>query len=268
MAQPPNGFIRDPNSADWWMNPDPAMDVNNIANWWRMPPDGFEYDPNNPGWAFRTGGDPQNQADWWQAVPDVPTGPVQAIDVASYQPTDLGPLIAATGSKHVVVRLYQWTVEGVNLRAHSKAQIASAQANGCSIGGYLWLYSTAPIGQQVDEALGLATDCGVTIPVLWLDIESYTDGSMPTAVQVAQAVEEAAKRGQRAGIYTGAGFWQRLGNPGGFETVPLWSANYDGKPSLDTPSYGGMRVYGHQYSDRGPNGENVDCDVFDPSVVS
>lgn len=81
MSQPPDGFAKDPNSADWWY--DPGGDPNAPATWWRMPPDGFEYDANNPGWAFRTGGDPQNQADWWQAVPDDPFTNWQASEIAS-----------------------------------------------------------------------------------------------------------------------------------------------------------------------------------------
>lgn len=220
------------------------------------PPDGFAPDPNNPGWFFN-GGDPNAPSSWWR---DTRLG----IDVSSYQPTDLSALIARTGAEHVVVRMYQATVEGAVLQAHSAAQVQSALASGATVGGYCWLYASVDPAQQVNEAIALARSCGLTLPVLWLDIEPYTDGSLPNAQQIQAALDACTAAGVRGGIYSGLWVWPRLGSPS-FPGVPLWYAVYDGVAALDQQPFGDMALDGKQYADHDAVGP-IDLDVFGAEV--
>jgi cell wall-associated NlpC family hydrolase len=188
---------------------------------------------------------------------------VRGIDVASYQPTDLTDLIRQTGARHVVVKLYQ-SVERIGGRMtgaeHSRAQIASARANGCTVGGYLWGYAERDPVVSVRDALALAQSAGITLPILWLDIEPYTDGSIPSVDWIRAALAECEAQGVRGGIYSGAWVWPRLGNPS-LPDVPLWTAIYDGSPALDVAAYGGMRLVGKQYGTT-----PCDTNVFLPEV--
>jgi putative chitinase len=61
---PPPGFEKDPNSADWYF--DPAGDPNSKATWWQMPPAGFVPDPVNPGWYYDPSKDiAHDPTAWW-----------------------------------------------------------------------------------------------------------------------------------------------------------------------------------------------------------
>lgn len=163
--------------------------------------------------------------------------------------------------------MYQKSIEGSALQAHSRAQVDSARANGCTVSTpYLWLYSTANPVQQVNEAVDLAESCGIGLRLMFLDIEPYTDGSLPSVDQIQAALGACASRGVRGAIYSGAWVWLRLGNPS-LPGVPLWTADYNGDPTLNIAGFGNMPVIGHQYADRLQSGESVDLDVFDASVV-
>lgn len=194
---------------------------------------------------------------------------VSAIDVSSAQPRDLSTLILQHQPQHVVVKLYQ-TIENIP-QQYSLDQLASAQANGCSVGGYVWLYGSVPLMQQVGDALDLAERAGITLPILWIDCETYRESNgtttYPTQAQALQAVQACEARGVRAGIYTGnwfvEGYWG--GNVGELASRPVWLAAYDDVATLETPSPYWPRelVLGHQY-DSTP----IDQDVFDPSVTT
>lgn len=160
----------------------------------------------------------------------------------------------ATGARHVVVKLYQ-RVEGQANIAHSKAQIASALSLGCTVGGYGWLYASIGVEQQVSDFLSLLQPT-----ILWLDIEKYTDGSLPNAHHIEAALAYSQVLGQEAGIYSGKYVWDSLGNPS-FPGVKLWSANYNNQHDLVVPSYGEMVLVGHQYTST-----PVDRSVFLSSV--
>jgi hypothetical protein len=63
-VSPPQGFVKDPESPDWWFDPkgDPAAKT----TWWQMPPEGFVPDPENPGWYFNPGKDiVKDPTAWW-----------------------------------------------------------------------------------------------------------------------------------------------------------------------------------------------------------
>lgn len=180
------------------------------------------------------------------------TGTVTAIDVSNHQPMDISGLIASCGATHVIVKLYQH-VEVDGAREHAQAQIASAQSCGCSVGGYVWLYAGIPAQQQVDDALSLYVP-----PVLWLDVEPYTDGSCPTAAEIHAAVDYCQTVGQRVGIYTGKWVWDQQGYPSAWRHLPLWTADYNGDADLDHVTlYGGWTFASSKQWTSTPVDQNV-----------
>jgi hypothetical protein len=192
---------------------------------------------------------------------------ILGIDTASYQPTDLTALIQKAQAKHVMIRMYQHTIEGALLQAHSRAQVASALANGCTVGTpYYWLYTGVPVARQVAETVLLAQSCGIAIKLHVADVETYTDGSIPTAQEVDAALNACAARGIQGAIYSSAEMWKRIGSPS-FPGVPLIAAFYDSVPELDCEPFGGLTLFGKQYSDRFPDGQMQDLDVFDAGMI-
>lgn len=274
----PAGYVEDTSGRNngWWY--DPAGDPQNTANWVQSPPDGYVPDTNDQGWWYNP--DPTIDINdlaknWWHetTVSDAPgvtvpqaAGLVPGIDVSNAQPQDLAGLIALSGARHVIVKAYQ-SAEIASGRPHAKAQIQSARDNGCTVGLYVWLYASVNVQQQVDDTLSLAAEMGLVLPFYMIDVEPYTDGTCPTPVQVAAALNAFAVAGQRGALYTGKWVWDRLGNPGGFEGTPLWIASYNHQPTFELPSFGGMQIIGHQYDDVAGNGQGLDMDVFDPSAV-
>lgn len=172
---------------------------------------------------------------------------VRAIDVSNYQPTDLSELIAQTGAEHVVVRL---SLPGERIRPEiALAQIASAKANGCTVGGYVWAYADVDPAQTVRDALALAETAGVKLPVLWIDCE---EDPGPDALWLRVAVAECRRLGVQPGIYTGSWWWdRRFGGDVEFAGLPFWLAIYDGVANLPDG------LAGKQYA-----ADGVDRDVF------
>lgn len=185
-----------------------------------------------------------------------PTALVKAMDVSSYQPANLTNLIQTLQPEHVIVKLYQ-DIEAPP-QQHSRDQIESAYQNGCSVGGYVWLYHNIDVKQQIDSAIA-AINPGFAIPILWIDIERYTDGSIPTWPEIIEAVRYASEQYGQAGIYTGKWVWDILGNPIGLQHIPLWYSHYDIVPTLKLPNpFGGWtQAVGHQYTS-----SPVDLNIF------
>jgi GH25 family lysozyme M1 (1,4-beta-N-acetylmuramidase) len=131
----------------------------------------------------------------------------------------------------------------------SRAQVKSARDNGCSVGAYLWLYRTADPAASAGEALALMTSVDLVPSVLWVDLEPYTDGSLPTVDQTLDCLVTIEST-VRAGIYTGA--WVingHLGDTRAFADYPLWSANYELAPDDLSAGYGGWdTAVCHQYT--------------------
>lgn len=189
-----------------------------------------------------------------------PTALVPAIDVSSHQPADLTQLIRDANAKHVVVHLYHF-VEKPTYQITAKAQIDSARTNGCSVGGYCWLFGGFSPAGQVGGSLSLARGKGVNLPVLWLDIEEYPDdGSIPTGDEVIAAVGTCYAEGVQPGIYTRRDIWDRIGAPQ-LPGVWLWDANWNGDITLNVEPYGGMTVKGHQWTST-----PIDQSVFRPEA--
>jgi len=189
------------------------------------------------------------------APPDLPeppeplTGVVRGMDVSSHQVRDLTAYIQQFRPSHVVVKAYQ-EIESVP-QSCTIQQMHSALANGCSVGAYVWLYHGISPAQQVQQALEVAERAGVTLPLLWIDLETY-QGTAPTIDEAEAACAACDQRGIRSGIYTGNWFvdayWH--GQIGRLVEYPVWLAAYDGLEQLDTPSPYWPRemVKGHQYS--------------------
>lgn len=185
---------------------------------------------------------------------------VPAIDVASYQPRDLGDIIREHRPAHVVVRMY---LPGERPSPqHSIDQVSSARAEGCTVGAYLWAYQSFGPRESVRHALELARLCGMDPPpVLWIDCETFLDREPgPDADWLRTAVEECRVQGALPGIYT-AGWWWRgyMANTREFADLPLWTAEYDGIANLGKVQlYGGWtRACGKQWA-----GTGLDRDVF------
>jgi hypothetical protein len=271
-----NGWVQDSEKNPGWYYW-AKSDAGNERNWTQQPggepPAGYSPDPKWPGWYLQDGADAALTESWWfdgSGLQSPAHGLVLArgIDVASYQPTNLTVLIQQWGIQHLSIRMYQRSMEGPNLQEHSRLQVVSAVANGCSVTTpYYWQYRGAAAEQQVDESLELATRCGIGVKILFADIEKYTDGSIPTAQQVYDGLNRCAANGIRGGIYTGYYIWRDLLGGATFEGVPLWFADYDHIPDFNVEAFGGMVLVGKQYSDQAPDGTSLDCDVFDASVI-
>lgn len=188
---------------------------------------------------------------------------VKGMDVSSHQPRDLSALIREHQPEHIIVKLYQ-TIENIPAQ-YSIDQIHSAQANGCSVSGYVWLYHGVDPEQQVADALAVADLAGVHLPVLWIDLETY-EGEGPTREEALAAVQACEAHEVQPGIYTGNwyvhDYWG--GDVGELGSQIVWLADYNGVPDLNTPSpyWSTPYIVGHQYSDK-----PVDMDVFHPSAA-
>ncbi len=186
---------------------------------------------------------------------------VQTLDVSNYQPTDLSALIQQHSIAHVIVRL--WLPQERGTPAYAQKQINSARANGCTTAGYWWLYRDLDPVQQAHDACEQARAAGVADIPLWIDVEPYTDDSLPSVEQIQAAVDTCIGEGIRPGIYTGAWLWGRLGNTKAFASLPLWAALYNGQQDLEVPMFGGWTsCVGHQYQG------DPDLSSFDPSVTA
>lgn len=198
--------------------------------------------------------------------------PTLGIDVSSHQSRDLRTLIGTHRPAHVVVKLYL-PEESIS-QDHSRAQIASALAAGCTVGGYVWCYRDENPRKTVRDAIGLARSAGAELPVLWLDCETYkVNGEIrdpgPDAAWLREAVAESRALGIRPGIYTGGWWWREfMDNSREFAELPLWAAEYDGNPDVDDVTmFGGWtRASGKQYAERLPSGDGLDQNVFRDDV--
>ncbi len=180
--------------------------------------------------------------------------------MASYQPADLTDIIASLTPRpeHVVVRLY---LPGERpSQQHSLDQIASARANGCTVGGYVWAYPDFDPRQTVQDGLALAERAGLRLPVLWIDVETYEGKPGPGVDWLRAAAEACQARGVQAGIYT-AKWYVDAFLPEAVElaNLPLWVAQYDGRPTLS--DFEGLDGWAHA-AGKQYRGEGIDLDVF------
>ena len=192
---------------------------------------------------------------------------VAGIDVSSHQPRDLSAIIAATAAEHVVTKMYL-PMESIS-QDHTRAQVASAQAHGCSVGGYVWGYRSVDPGETIDAVIALCASMGLVLPLLWLDCEVYLDDPGPERGWLRAAKARADFYGMKLGIYTGV-WWIDGHFPGGqaafaeFADWPLWLADYRNWGDIgNVPRPLGFdHLEGWQWS-----GASIDRDWFDESVT-
>lgn len=181
---------------------------------------------------------------------------VKVMDVASYQPRDLTALIQEHQPAHVICHLYHdqesppWD--------HSAAQVQSALDNGCTVGGYAFLYPGTDQVRAVNSVLDRCASIGLVLPLLWLDVEEY-NGRNLTPAELRAAVNQCEALRTPVGLYTSRWMWSKLGNPPDFIALPVWAAEYDTPPTLDgllsIPNL--PNVVGHQYQ-----GDPIDLSVM------
>lgn len=192
----------------------------------------------------------------------------KAIDVSSHQPRDLTALIQTHRPDHVIVKLYMpW--ENVAW-ATTAAQVSSARANGCTVGGYVWAYRSADPIATIDAVIERCASIDLVLPLLWIDCETYNDAQGrvidpgPDSEWLARAVDHAERVYQmKCGIYTGR-WWVRDHFPGGesafagFNRLPLWLSYYDAMPDIDawTPFSGFTQIAAKQWTSS-PVDQNV-----------
>lgn len=190
---------------------------------------------------------------------------VHSIDVASYQPRNLGPLIQAYQAKHVVPHLYMPN-EGPGAQ-YSRDQINSTRDNGASAGGYVFPYRpTDSVEFYFQNTLELCDSVNLPLPVGWVDAEPSSFGPGPDERWMDGWVERSLSVSMTPGLYCNRDWFnthpefQKYGAMG----VVLWLANWDHIADVTQgwiPS-GWTELAGKQWEvANGPLGE-IDRDVF------
>lgn len=152
------------------------------------------------------------------------------------------------GVQHVVLRA---SLEPGRQRVEiARQQMDALTAAGIDWSVYLWCYGAWSPEQTVIDTVGLLA--GRPCRWFWLDVED--EGDPVSADWINRAIAECQRQGRLPGIYTGAWYWEpRYGEWS--PSVPLWTADYDGDPSLVTAAlYSGWdaaELYGKQYAGSG-----------------
>lgn len=194
-------------------------------------------------------------------------GIVTAIDVSSHQGSDIRHLLDQFQPQLVIVKVYlPQELGSTGAWDYTIPQAEQALNAGCSVGGYFWCYADLDPRQSVRDANAVAMLAGIQFSAdspLWLDIETYTDGSIPDLNWIAEAEAEAAVLGIPVGIYTSREMWRRCTGDGdnpAFSHLPLWAAQYaPPTPSLDdyAPFGGWPTCLGRQWTS-----DPIDQNVF------
>lgn len=203
---------------------------------------------------------------------------IYAIDVSNYQESDtttpealsaLFDRIEAAGGtrpQHVVVRA-GLACEPARLKQIALAQMQSAAALGCTVSLYGWAYGTYGASQTVVDMMGHVNDSGVAAQCFWADMEG-SGTEAPGRQWFIDFIAACQANGITFyGCYSG-NWWlnQYMAGVTDFAGVWYWAATYDQNASLRVASFGGMIVVAHQYSDRAPDGQPLDLDVFCPEA--
>lgn len=193
---------------------------------------------------------------------------ITAIDVSSHQDADLSSVFAQIPSvhvDHVIVKVYLPQELGGGGGVHTIAQAESARAHGCTVGGYVWCYRDLDPAQTIRDAKAMGELAGIEFSQenpLWLDIETYTDDTIPGLQWISAARAEAYRLGIPIGIYTSREMWRRAtGDPYTpvFAELPLWAAQYTPPtPEIDdyAPFGGWASCQGRQWTST-PIDQNV-----------
>jgi len=199
-----------------------------------------------------------------------------AIDVSNYSgPVDLdrARAIEAAGVRRVVVGTqYPGAPYPVGV-AHR--QLPALLDMGLEVHAYIYLWLAHDTAAQVRDALARIAPWEGRLGGLWLDVEDTTAEALTPAERL-QAVHEAFEAACAVspalplGIYTARWYWQQaMADTEACAELPLWVAQYDGRPDLDFAPFGGWRAAAmKQYAaDTTIAGiPNVDLDWYEMAV--
>lgn len=148
-----------------------------------------------------------------------------------------------SGVRHVIV--------GTQEMGIARQQMEMAIEHGMTVDAYVYLLWDGDIRAQVASALAFARS--YPVGMLWLDVEQAPDGRGRAELEDLVADAADACGDFPCGIYTGGWWWnEHMGDSEIVTDLPLWFANYDGSPSMDT--YASQRVgaweaaWGKQYA--------------------
>ncbi len=194
------------------------------------------------------------------------------LDISNWQ-GELSPERArcvASGQSLIVVRA---SLERARLVEIARQQIAALKPH-VLIHGYIWMYPSWDPVKTVDDAL---REYGpFDLPWYWIDAEETEDvgGPARNTQWLRAALDRLEAHERKAGIYTGAWWWNDPRHMGGsteFRETPLWYAEYDNVPDLFhwTPFGGWLNPGGKQYNSTEPlcGIAAVDRNVFADWVV-
>lgn len=166
----------------------------------------------------------------------------------------------------MIVKAYQSIELGGQGAKYTVQHAKQAQAAGCEVAFYFWVYAGIDGGRQVDDAMKTVKQTGIDPKSLLIDMESYTDGSDPGRDEIAAAFREAGFRVRTPWAYTAGWWWQHHTMQGthDFSQYPLWAAQYDGVADLSvfTPFGGWTACQGKQYT-----GNPVDLSIISSDLV-
>ncbi len=129
-------------------------------------------------------------------------------------------------------------------------QLQAGAAANKRLHGYGWAYWDADPVRSVNNWLRVAHLAEVTLHKLWVDCEDTIVEPVKTALWIRKAVEELDIKRQPCGIYTRRDWWDNIAAYVNLSSYSLWTAQYDGIPSLhNVVLYGGWKaVYAKQFT--------------------
>jgi hypothetical protein len=159
---------------------------------------------------------------------------------------NIGYWIGLFQPDHIITKIYQRVELGGDGSKFTVAHAKTARLHYKTVGGYVWLYDGISEAQQIGDAIHVAQQAGIVFKEtnpLWIDCETYTDGTYPKLAGIKRAVDACKANGIPCGIYTGRWFWHgHLGNPNDLSYLPLWDANYVDTDKIIAPTYGGWNM--------------------------
>lgn len=206
------------------------------------------------------------------------TQTVFAADISNYTgylSPEATACLRAAGIEHVILRA---SLEpGKNRVEIARQQMDALTAAGIDWSVYVWCY---PASWDARTTIRDTVTLLEGRPCRWfhLDVEDVADAPGPgaTARWLTIAINELLLQGRRPSIYTGRWFWEDpryLGDIEQFSDIPLWTAEYDGRPDLTRwTKYGGWEtLLGKQYAGSGQQalcGLSCDLNVFDAAILT
>jgi len=205
----------------------------------------------------------------------VPT--VKGVDLSVYQGVVRArswQVMARDGVKVAVVGSWH----GLRSNLHAPSNLLEARMADLTTATYIAVNGDRPGRDHVES--GRAACAARWKPLNFVAIDVEIRGVTEEILD--HALARVKELGGRPAIYTGRWFWNwwalslghlpGLDRPGGvsrYASYPLWTAFYDGRPTLDVPLYGGWeRAVGHQYAGTTTAyGTQVDLNVFDAEWV-